>query len=75
MRYRRTASKMGRAAHSVLKDGASATKEDLISYVSQHIAKFWIPDDVVFVPDLPHTATGKLHKEPLREQYANHLMV
>ena len=59
----------------VLKDGASATKEDLISYVSQHIAKFWIPDDVVFVPDLPHTATGKLHKVPLREQYANHLMV
>lgn len=58
----------------VLKEGASATKEDVIGYVSQHIAKFWIPDDVIFVADLPHTATGKLHKVPLREQYANHLM-
>ena len=59
----------------VLKDGASATKEDIITYVSQHIAKFWTPDDVIFVPDLPHTATGKLHKVPLREKFANHLMV
>jgi fatty-acyl-CoA synthase len=58
----------------VLKEGASATKEDVIGYVSQNIAKFWIPDDVIFVADLPHTATGKLHKVPLREQYANHLM-
>ena len=58
----------------VLKEGASATKEDVIGYVSQHIAKFWTPDDVIFVADLPHTATGKLHKVPLREQYANHLM-
>ena len=58
----------------VLKEGASATKEDVLAYVGQHIAKFWTPDDVIFVTDLPHTATGKLHKVPLREQYANHLM-
>lgn len=58
----------------VLKEGASATKEDVLAYVGQHIAKFWTPDDVIFVADLPHTATGKLHKVPLREQYANHLM-
>jgi acyl-CoA synthetase (AMP-forming)/AMP-acid ligase II len=58
----------------VLKEGAAASKEDLLGYVSQHIAKFWIPDDVIFVADLPHTATGKLHKVPLREQYAHHLM-
>ncbi|MGB4344711.1 MAG: long-chain fatty acid--CoA ligase, partial [Moraxellaceae bacterium] len=58
----------------VLKEGASATKEDVLAYVGQHIAKFWTPDDVIFVADLPHTATGKLHKVPLREQYTNHLM-
>ncbi|MFN3585890.1 MAG: long-chain-fatty-acid--CoA ligase [Moraxellaceae bacterium] len=58
----------------VLKDGASATKEELLAFVGKSIAKFWLPDDVIFVADLPHTATGKLHKVPLREQYANHLM-
>ena len=58
----------------VLKDGATASKDDILDYVSQHIAKFWIPDDVIFVTELPHTATGKLHKVPLREQYAAHLM-
>ncbi len=58
----------------VLKEGASATKEELLEFVGKSIAKFWLPDDVIFVADLPHTATGKLHKVPLREQYANHLM-
>lgn len=58
----------------VLKDGAAASKEDILAFVGKSIAKFWLPDDVIFVADLPHTATGKLHKVPLREQYANHLM-
>lgn len=58
----------------VLKDGASASKDEILAFVGKSIAKFWLPDDVIFVADLPHTATGKLHKVPLREQYANHLM-
>ncbi|MGH8493183.1 MAG: long-chain-fatty-acid--CoA ligase [Moraxellaceae bacterium] len=58
----------------VLKDGASASKDEILAFVGKSIAKFWTPDDVIFVPDLPHTATGKLHKVPLREQYADHLM-
>jgi fatty-acyl-CoA synthase len=58
----------------VLKEGATATKDDLLTFVGKSIAKFWLPDDVIFVDDLPHTATGKLHKVPLREQYASHLL-
>jgi fatty-acyl-CoA synthase len=58
----------------ILKEGASASKEDILGYVSQHVAKFWLPDDIIFVDELPHTATGKLHKVPLREKYAQHLM-
>lgn len=58
----------------VLKENASASKDDILGFISKSIAKFWIPDDVIFVDDLPHTATGKLHKVPLREQYADHLM-
>ena len=58
----------------VKKDNHEVTKEEMLAFVSKHIARFWIPDDVIFVADLPHTATGKLHKVPLREQYAGHLM-
>lgn len=58
----------------VLKEGETAGKEDILDFVGKSIAKFWLPDDVIFVKELPHTATGKLHKVPLREQYANHLM-
>jgi fatty-acyl-CoA synthase len=38
------------------------------------IAKWWLPDDVAFVDSLPHTATGKLLKIRLREQYRDHLL-
>jgi acyl-CoA synthetase (AMP-forming)/AMP-acid ligase II len=58
----------------ILKDGASANKDELLDFVGKSIAKFWLPDDVIFVTELPHTATGKLYKLPLREQYAKHLM-
>lgn len=37
------------------------------------IAKWWIPDDVVCVKELPHTATGKLSKVTLRQQFRNHV--
>ncbi len=58
----------------VLKDGASVNKAEMLDFLSAHVAKFWLPDDVIVVNDLPHTATGKLLKVPLREQYASHLM-
>lgn len=35
------------------------------------IAKWWIPDDVVFVKEIPHTATGKVYKLKLRQQFKN----
>ena len=56
----------------VLKKGAKATREDILDFLKPQLASFWLPDDVVFRDDLPHTATGKLLKVPLREEYANH---
>ena len=38
------------------------------------MAKWWLPDDVIFVSELPHTATGKLLKTELRDQYKEHLI-
>jgi fatty-acyl-CoA synthase len=55
------------------KQGVAVTKEDLLQFLSDKIVKWWLPDDVVFVDELPHTATGKVLKTRLREQYADWL--
>ncbi|SRX78411.1 AMP-dependent synthetase and ligase [Albidiferax ferrireducens T118] [Mycolicibacterium parafortuitum] len=54
---------------AVLRNGHDATREDLLEYLSGQVAKWWLPDDVVFVDELPHTATGKVLKVKLREQF------
>ena len=53
------------------KDSA-LTKDDMLAYFEGKIAKWWVPDDVVFVDELPHTATGKLLKPKLREEYKDY---
>ena len=56
----------------VLRPGATASKQDLVDFLQGKVAKWWIPDDVVFVDELPHTATGKLLKTALRKQWENY---
>jgi fatty-acyl-CoA synthase len=56
----------------VKKPGAELSKQDMLDYLSPRIAKWWTPDDVVFVDQLPHTATGKLLKTALREQFKDY---
>jgi len=46
------------------------TKEEIIDYVRPHVAKWWLPDDVVFVDAIPKTSVGKFDKKVLRSQYA-----
>ena len=59
----------------VIKNGIEdCDKDSVISFLSDKIAKWWLPDDVIFVEELPHGATGKLVKTGLREQYKNHLI-
>jgi fatty-acyl-CoA synthase len=57
---------------AVKKQGAEVTRETLLAFYEGKIAKWMIPDDVVFVADLPHTATGKLSKLTLREQFKDY---
>ncbi|UZE50608.1 fatty-acid--CoA ligase [Rhodopseudomonas sp. P2A-2r] len=52
-----------------LKAGETATREELLAYMDGKIAKWWLPDDVVFVEAIPHTATGKILKTALRDQF------
>ncbi|HEX2565650.1 MAG TPA: 3-(methylthio)propionyl-CoA ligase [Burkholderiales bacterium] len=53
---------------AVKKPGQDVSREDLLKFYEGKVAKWWMPDDVVFVPELPHTATGKLSKLALRQQ-------
>ena len=53
---------------AVKKAGQEVSREDLLKFYEGKIAKWWMPDDVVFVTELPHTATGKLSKLTLRQQ-------
>ena len=54
------------------KVGATVTREALLAFYRDKVAKWWIPDDVVFVEALPHTATGKLLKTELRRLYVDY---
>lgn len=56
----------------VLNEGADASREELLAFYDGKVAKWWIPDDVAFVDELPHTATGKLLKMDLRDRFADY---
>ena len=51
----------------VLKEGAHATKEELIEFLAGQFAKWWMPDDIVFLDEIPKTSVGKFLKAKLRE--------
>ena len=52
----------------------SVTKEDVIEHLTKTLAKWQLPDDVVFVEELPLTATGKVSKLTLRQQFADYVL-
>jgi fatty-acyl-CoA synthase len=58
----------------VKKPNAELTRDELISFYEGRIAKWWTPDDVVFVEAIPLGATGKMLKNRLRQQYGRHLL-
>jgi fatty-acyl-CoA synthase len=58
----------------VMKKDQTATKEEIIGFMRDKIAKWWLPDDVVFVSEIPHTATGKIQKTVLRERFKDHVL-
>ncbi|HJW40821.1 MAG TPA: long-chain-fatty-acid--CoA ligase, partial [Rhizomicrobium sp.] len=54
----------------VLKPGQNASREEILEYLKGKIARWWTPDDVQFVAEIPHTATGKIQKTMLRERFS-----
>lgn len=57
----------------VKKADAEPSKEELLQWFEGKVARWWYPDDVVFVAELPHTATGKLDKVQIREQLSDYV--
>ena len=53
-------------------DSESVSKEEILAWFDGKVAKWWIPDDVVFVDSLPHTATGKIQKFELRQEFKDY---
>jgi fatty-acyl-CoA synthase len=56
----------------VLKKDQKASKDDILEFMQGKIAKWWMPDDVAFVEEIPHTATGKILKTELRERFKSY---
>ncbi len=56
----------------ILAEGYKLTKDEILGWLEGKIANWWIPDDVVFVDEIPHTATGKIKKVELRKQFADY---
>jgi 3-(methylthio)propionyl---CoA ligase len=56
----------------VAKADAAPSKDALLDFLRPKVAKWWLPDDVVFVDEIPHTATGKIKKTELRERFRDY---
>ncbi len=58
----------------VTNNGEAIEKESILEFLGSRVAKWWLPDEIVFLKELPHGATGKLQKFELRDEYNNYYM-
>jgi acyl-CoA synthetase (AMP-forming)/AMP-acid ligase II len=56
----------------VPKEGRKPTKDGVLAFMEGRIAKWWMPDDVVVINEIPHTATGKIQKTALRDMFRDY---
>jgi len=58
----------------VPEEGQTVTHEEMLEFLSDKVAKWWLPDDLAIATDLPHTATGKISKKDLRERFKDYTL-
>jgi acyl-CoA synthetase (AMP-forming)/AMP-acid ligase II len=56
----------------VTKPGCECTADDILEHLRPQVAKWWLPDAVEFVDEIPHTATGKISKKDLRARFSDY---
>ena len=58
----------------VTNTGDDIEKQSILDFLNDKVAKWWLPDEIIFLKELPHGATGKLQKFELRKEFKNHYM-
>ncbi|MBU3702180.1 MAG: long-chain fatty acid--CoA ligase [Acidimicrobiia bacterium] len=58
----------------VVKPGETLTRDDVLVWLDGRVAKWWLPDDVVFIDEIPKTSVGKFSKRDLRDRFADHVL-
>ena len=58
----------------VVKPGEELTKEDVMAFLEPRVAKWWLPDDVAFIDEVPKTSTGKFSKKDLRDRFSGYAL-
>jgi fatty-acyl-CoA synthase len=58
----------------VLREGEETGKDDIVAFLDGRVAKWWLPDDVVFVTEIPKTSVGKFSKKDLRAQFEDYVL-
>jgi fatty-acyl-CoA synthase len=58
----------------VVKEGEAATREEILDYLADRVAKWQLPDDVVFIDEVPRTSVGKFSKKTLRDRFAGYVL-
>jgi fatty-acyl-CoA synthase len=58
----------------VVRKGATLTREDILDHLEGKVAKWWLPDDVVFIEEVPKTSVGKFDKKVLRDRFKDHVL-
>ncbi len=58
----------------VVRDGETLTKDEVLEFLAPRVARWWLPDDVVFIEEVPKTSVGKFSKKTLRDRFAGHVL-
>jgi fatty-acyl-CoA synthase len=56
----------------VVKDGEELTRDEVLEFLADRLSKWQLPDDVVFIDEVPKTSVGKFSKKTLRDKYAHY---
>jgi fatty-acyl-CoA synthase len=56
----------------VVKDGEDLSKEEILDFLRERLSKWQVPDDVVFIDEVPKTSVGKFSKKTLRDKFAHY---
>ena len=58
----------------VVREGEQLSKDEVVEFLDGRVATWWMPDDVVFIDEVPKTSVGKFSKKDLRDRFGDHVL-